>query len=152
MELGGYYNTAKDAYQETIVRERTYADNATLSANGVMIANLVCFALLTEDITYLDWAFQALQAFSSVMKDYPQACPSLFIALDLYFHCTLVRTSWEQLDFLITQYLPASIFTLETELPAASVGLVCQGLSCLSPAQSLEELQQQIQQSQIRTM
>ena len=69
MELGGYYNTAKDAYQETIVRERTYADNATPSANGVAIANLVRLALLTEDLSYLDRAFQALQAFSSVMKD-----------------------------------------------------------------------------------
>ena len=86
------------------------------------------------------------------MKDYPQACPSLFIALDWYHHCTLVRTSSEQLDSLITQYLPASVFTLETELPQGALGLVCQGLSCLSPAQSLDQLQQQIQQSQIRTM
>lgn len=152
VEIGGYYNTAKDASQELIVRERTYADNATPAANGVAIANLVRLALLTEDLSYLDRAEQALQAFSSVMKDYPQACPSLFIALDWYLHCTLVRTSSEQLDSLITQYLPASVFTLETELPTASVGLVCQGLSCLSPARSDDELQQQIQQSQIRSL
>ncbi len=152
VELGGYYNTAKDASQELIVRERSYADNATPAANGVAIANLVRLALLTKDLSYLDRAEQGLQAFSSVMKDYPQACPSLFIALDWYLHCTLVRPSSKQLDSLITQYLPASVFTLETELPQWALGLVCQGLSCLSPAQSLEDLQQQIQQSQIRTM
>jgi len=150
VELGGYYNTAKDASQELIVRERSYADNATPAANGVAIANLVRLALLTEDLSYLDRAEQGLQAFSSVMQQFPQACPSLFTALDWYRYCTLIRTSAELLNSLSTQYLPASALAIATDLPQASVGLVCQGLSCLSPAQSLDELQQQIQQSQIR--
>lgn len=152
VELGGYYNTAKDGSQELIVRERSYADNATPAANGVAIANLVRLALLTEDLSYLERAEQGLQAFSSVMKDYPQACPSLFTALDWYRHCTLIRTSSEQLDSLISQYLPASVLKMETQLPAGALGLVCQGLSCLSPAQSVDQLQQQIQQSQIRSL
>ena len=152
VEFGGYYNTAKDGSQDLIVRERSYADNATPAANGVAIANLVRLALLTEDLSYLDRAEQALQAFSSVMKNYPQACPSLFTALDWYRHCTLVRTSEAQLDSLIVQYLPACVFTLETELPNSSIGLVCQGLSCLSPTQSVDQLQQQIQQSQNRSL
>lgn len=147
VEVGGYYNTAKDASQDLIVRERSYADNATPAANGVAIANLVRLALLTEDLSYLDRAEQGLQAFSSVMKNYPQACPSLFTALDWYRHCTLIRAS--KLESLITQYLPAGVL-VATDLPAAVVGLVCQGLSCLSPAQSVDELQQQIQQSQSR--
>lgn len=152
VELGGYYNTAKDGSQELIVRERSYADNATPAANGVAIANLVRLALLTEDLSYLDRAEQALQAFSSVMKNYPQACPSLFTALDWYRHCTLVRTSSEQLDSLISQYLPASVLKIETQLPQEALGLVCQGLSCLPPAQSIDQLQEQIQQSQIRSL
>ncbi len=152
VELGGYYNTAKDGSQELIVRERSYADNATPAANGVAIANLVRLALLTEDLSYLDRAEQGLQAFSSVMKNYPQACPSLFTALDWYRNCTLIRTSSEQLDLLITQYLPASVLKIETELPQGALGLVCQGLSCLSPAPCIDELQQQIQQSQIRSL
>jgi uncharacterized protein YyaL (SSP411 family) len=105
---------------------------------------------LTEDLSYLDRAEQGLQAFSSVMQQFPQACPSLFTALDWYRYCTLIRTSAELLNSLSTQYLPASALAIATDLPQASVGLVCQGLSCLSPAQSLDELQQQIQQSQIR--
>ena len=149
-ELGGYYNTAKDASQELIVRERSYADNATPSANGVAIANLVRLALLTEDLSYLDCAQQGLQAFSSVMQSAPQACPSLFTALDWYRNCTTVRTSTELMESLITQYLPACVFDRADNLPEYSVGLVCQGLSCLAPAQSVDELQQQIRQSQIR--
>jgi uncharacterized protein YyaL (SSP411 family) len=58
----------------------------------VAIANLVRLALLTEDLSYLNRAEQALQAFSSVMHKAPQACPSLFTALDWYRYCTLIRT------------------------------------------------------------
>lgn len=150
VELGGYYNTAGDAGQELIVRERSYADNATPAANGVAIANLVRLALLTEDLSYLDRAEQGLQAFSSVMLKFSQACPSLFTALDWYRHCTLIRTSKSQLDFLIAQYLPSCVLAEATDLPQGSVGLVCQGLSCLSPACSSEELWDQVQQSQTR--
>ncbi len=33
VELGGYYNTSSDSSQDLIVRERSYVDNATPSAN-----------------------------------------------------------------------------------------------------------------------
>ncbi|MEO8892491.1 MAG: thioredoxin domain-containing protein [Coleofasciculaceae cyanobacterium] len=148
-ESGGYYNAASDGSQELLVKERSYADNATPSANGIAIANLVRLALLTENLQYLDSAQQALQAFSSVMK-FPQSCPSLFTALDWYQHCTLIRSEQNQLKTLITQYFPASIYQLETNLPEQAIGLVCQGLSCLEPAISLEKLLEQVQQSQNR--
>lgn len=149
VEPGGYYNAASDAGDDLIVRERSYADNATPAANGVALANLVRLSLLTEDLSYLDRAELGLQAFSSVMHSSPQACPSLFTALDWYRHCTLIRTSNSQLE-LSKQYLPSSVVAAATDLPEGTVGLVCQGLSCLSPAYSYEELQQQIQQSQTR--
>lgn len=150
VELGGYYNTASDVSQELILRERSYADNATPAANGVAIANLVRLALLTENLNYLDQAEQSLQAFSSVMHSSPQACPSLFTALDWYRHCTLIRSKTELLNSLICQYLPASVLAIADALPEASVGLVCQGLSCLAPANSAAQLWEQVQQSQIR--
>lgn len=74
IEMGGYYNT--DASRDLLVRERSYADNATPAANGVAIANLVRLALLTEDLSYLDKAEQTLQAFGSVMERSPQSCPA----------------------------------------------------------------------------
>ena len=150
VELGGYYNAASDASGELLVRERSYADNATPSANGVAIANLVRLALLTEDLQYLDQAEQALQAFSRVMNQSPQVCPSLFTALDWYCHCTLIRSSDDFLTSLSTRYWPASIFQLETQLPQDVVGLVCQGLSCKEPAYTVEQLLEQVQQSQTR--
>ena len=150
VELGGYYNAASDTSGELLVRERSYTDNATPSANGVAIANLVRLALLTEDLQYLDRAEQSLHAFSSVMNQSPQSCPSLFTALDWYRHCTLIRSSADQLSCLITQYLPASVYHLETNLPQGAVGLVCQGFTCLEPAQTPEQLLKQVQQSQTR--
>lgn len=150
LELGGYYNAASDSSGDLLVRERSYFDNATPSANGVAVANLVRLALLTENLQYLDRAEQTLQAFSSVMSKSPQACPSLFTALDWYRNCTLVRSGTDSLTSLITQYLPASVFQLEANLPNGAVGLVCQGLTCLEPAPTPERLLEQVQHSQTR--
>jgi hypothetical protein len=150
VELGGYYNTSSDASQDLIVRERSYADNATPSANGVAIANLVRLALLTDNLDYLDLAEQGLKAFRSVMSRAPQACPSLFIALDWYRNCTLIRTTTEQIQSLIPRYLPSTGLVAVAKLPEGSVGLVCQALKCLPAAANLEQLLQQVQQSQLR--
>jgi len=150
VELGGYYNTAKDASQDLLVRERSYVDNATPAANGVAIVNLVQFALLTEDLDYLDKAEQTLQAFGSVMQEAPTACPSLFVALDWFRNCTLVRSSADQIAILETQYLPTVVFVREPNLPEGVVGLVCQALSCKEPARSIDQLRSQLQQSLIR--
>jgi uncharacterized protein YyaL (SSP411 family) len=150
IELGGYFNTSSDASQDLIVRERSYADNATPSANGVAIANLVRLALLSDNLHYLDLAEQGLKAFRSIMHRAPQACPSLFTALDWYRNSTLVRSTSEQINSLNPKYLPTAVFTVVSDLPEGSIGLVCQGLKCLAPAESVEQLWQQVQQSQNR--
>ncbi|QKQ72871.1 thioredoxin domain-containing protein [Nostoc sp. TCL240-02] len=150
VELGGYNNTSSDYSQDLIVRERSYADNATPSANGIAIANLVRLALLTDNLDYLDLAELALKAFKSVMHRAPQACPSLFTALDWYCNSTLIRSTTEQINSLIPKFLPASVFSLTSDLPEGSVGLVCQGLKCLAPAESVEHLLQQVEKSQVR--
>jgi uncharacterized protein YyaL (SSP411 family) len=148
LELGGYYNT--DARADLVVRERSADDNATPSANGIAIANLVRLALLTEDLSYLDRAEQALQSFSRLMNEAPQACPSLFAALDWFQNHTLLRTSADQLAVLSRQYLPTVVYRVESSLPSDAIGLVCQGLSCQEPARSIEQLQEQLQQSLVR--
>ncbi|AFY42299.1 thioredoxin domain-containing protein [Nostoc sp. PCC 7107] len=150
VELGGYFNTSSDASQDLIIRERSYTDNATPSANGVAIANLVRLSLLTDNLHYLDLAEQGLKAFRSVMSSHPQACPSLFTALDWYRNSTLIRSTTEQIKSLIPQYLPVGAFSIISNLPDESIALVCQGLKCLAPATSVEQMLQQVQQSQTR--
>jgi uncharacterized protein YyaL (SSP411 family) len=151
IELGGYYNAAGDSSNDLLIRERSYADNATPSANGIASANLVRLALLTENLQYLAQAEQSLQAFSSIMNQSPQACPSLFTALDWYRYCTLVRSSHQQISTLVSQYFPAAIYKSEVNLPEGTVGLVCQELKCLEPANNFEKLFEQVQLSQIRS-
>jgi uncharacterized protein YyaL (SSP411 family) len=148
VELGGYYNTASDRH--LIVRERSYIDNATPSANGIAIANLVRLFLLTENLEHLDRAEQTLQAFSSTMERSPQACPTLFTALDWYRHPTLIRTNQDEISSLLPQYLPTGMLKLEADLPSNVIGFVCQGLSCQEPAINREQLWQQVQQIQSR--
>ncbi|ASC70937.1 uncharacterized protein XM38_018850 [Halomicronema hongdechloris C2206] len=145
-ETGGYYNTPPQTAAQLLVRERSYQDNAVPSANGIAIANLVRLFLLTEDLQYLDRAEQGLKAFSQIMAQLPQACPSLFIALDWFSHPTLVRTTADGIPALLRQYCPTAVFRVEDDLPNGAVGLVCAGLSCQEPAQNWQHLQQQLQQ------
>ncbi|TAE56718.1 MAG: thioredoxin domain-containing protein [Nostocales cyanobacterium] len=149
-ELGGYFNTSSDNSQDLIIRERSFADNATPSANGIAIANLVRLSLLTDNLSYLDLAESGIKAFQAVMGESPQACPSLFTALDWYRNCTLIRSQTEPIKSLISQYLPTVVFTNVSDLPEGIIGLVCQGLKCLPAPGSFEELLTQVQKSQNR--
>lgn len=151
VELKGYFNIATDTGEELLIRERSYMDNATPAANGVAVSNLVRLFLLTEDLDILDRAEQGLTAFSSIMQKSPQACPTLFTALDWYRNNTLVRTNSEQIASLSVQYFPSAMFKLDRNLPSEITGLVCQGLKCNKPAQNAEEMFQQLQASQTRS-
>jgi uncharacterized protein YyaL (SSP411 family) len=140
VELGGYFSNARDDSSDLLIRERGLQDNATPSANGVALANLIRLGLLTEKLEYLERAEQGLQAFGSVLQESPQSCPSLVTALDWYLHGSLVRTTAEYLPDLIPQYFPTTVYRIDPELPENVVGIVCKGLSCLPPSQSIEEL------------
>ncbi|MGF1589571.1 MAG: thioredoxin domain-containing protein [Pleurocapsa sp.] len=146
IELGGYYNNSTDAGQELLVRERSYMDNATPAANGVAIANLVRLSLLTDNLEYLDKAQQGLQAFSVVMEKSPTACPSLFTALDWWLHGTSVKTTIEQIKQLSSHYLPTTVYKIAGKLPENSIALVCTSSSCLEPANTIEQILEQIRQ------
>ncbi|XLQ10941.1 MAG: thioredoxin domain-containing protein [cyanobacterium endosymbiont of Epithemia adnata isolate EadnSB Bon19] len=147
MEKGGYFDNASDNSEDLLVRERNYIDNATPSANGIAISNLVRLARLTDNLKYLNRAEQGLQAFSSVLSQSPKACPSLFLALDWYRFGSLVRSNPEVLKQLSSQYFPTTVYRVDNNLPNNSVGLLCQGLICLEPAKTMEELLKQIPES-----
>jgi hypothetical protein len=147
VEGGGYFNTGTDAAADLLIRERSWLDNATPAANGVAIANLIRLGLLKDNPPYLDQAEQALQTFGQVMDTSPQACPSLFTALDWYFHHTTIRTSPDYLVPLASTYLPTAVCMVSTQLPNAAIALVCQGRSCLEPAFTPDVLELQIRES-----
>jgi uncharacterized protein len=143
-ETGGYYNTA--ASPDLILQERGWMDHATPSANGIALTNLVRLFLLTEKTDYLARAEQGLQAFAGAMHNSSTGCPSLFAALAAYQRPLKVRVAPIYLKNLIAeQYHPTAVFVSDSQLPNGAVGMVCEGLSCLSPAMSLADLQAQLQ-------
>jgi len=144
---GGYFNNSTAAGKELLVRERSYIDNATPSANGIAIANLVRLSLLTDNLEYRDRAESALQAFGTVLEKSPTACPSLFVALDWFLHGTSVKTNLENMEQLQSQYLPTTVLRIATDLPDNATALVCQGLTCLEPATTIEQVLKQIEQT-----
>jgi hypothetical protein len=145
-ELGGYFNTATDQTQDLLIRERSYLDNATPSANGIAIANLIKLSHLTENPQYLNQAQQAFQAFATILEQSPLACPSLFVALDHCLNGALVKTTPAVAADLRSRYLPTVAIRCDRALPPTAIGLVCPGLSCLEPAESQEMLIRQIEQ------
>jgi hypothetical protein len=144
IESGGYYNNTVDSGKELLIRERSYMDNATPAANGIALANLVRLALLTDNLDYLDRAETGLKAFSTIMDSSPQACPTLFVALDWFLNGMAVKTTEEYWQKLIPLYLPTTVYRLEPDLPPNSIALVCRGSSCLEPTQTWEQLLEQL--------
>jgi hypothetical protein len=150
VELGGYFNTSSDNSQDLIIRERNFVDNATPSANGVAIANLIKLSLLTDNLYYLDLAESALKAFSTMIENSPQSCPSLLIPSDWYRNSTLVRSNIDSIKILSSKYLPTTVFDVISKLPTNTIGLVCQGLKCLPAPVDFDELLTQVQRSHNR--
>ncbi len=147
---GGYFNA--DPNFDLLVREKSFQDNATPSANGVEISNLIRLSLLTENLEYLDKAELALEAFSGVISRSPISCPSLLVALDWWHNQTLVRTTKNLYSQLKANYNPAAMLQEINELPAElnAIAMVCKGLACLDPAQTTEKLMAQISATQTR--
>lgn len=141
---GGYYNNASDCDLNLLIKERSYIDNATPSANGIALTNLVRLSLLTDNLDYRDKAQQGLRAFATVMEQSPIACPSLFIALDWFLHGTVVKTTPPHLTELIPDYFPTTAYRIAEDLPQDSIAVLCHSVSCLEPATTIEELKKQI--------
>jgi uncharacterized protein len=145
IEMGGYFNNGEDENQTLLIKERSYIDNATPSANGIALSNLMRLFLLTDNTEYLEQTEQGLRAFSSFIYQSPQGCPSLVGALNLYQNGKVVKANSEILALLNSQYLPTVVYKITEDLPDNSVAMVCQNLSCLKPAESLDELMTQLQ-------
>ena len=142
LETGGYLNTASDSSSDLLFREKGFIDNATPAPNGIAINNLLRLFLLTDETAYLQEAERALQAFSKLLQDTPQASPSLFVALDTHLHGQAVKARLESIKPLLERYLPSTVYRLDST--RADFALVCQGLSCLTPAQNETELLAQL--------
>ncbi len=152
-EMGGYFMSAAEHSADLLVREKEFQDNATPAANGIAVANLVRLAALTDDLSYLERAEQGLKAFGQIMSRQPRSCPSLFTGLDWYQNFLKVTVHPDPLPTLQAQPWPTTLWVTpdsDHPLDPDAAGIVCVGTRCLDPAPSLEILQDQMKQGQIR--
>jgi hypothetical protein len=151
---GGYFVSDPEQSSDLLIREKEFQDNATPSANGVAIANLIRLTAATSNLDYLDRAEQSLRAFEQILSQQPRVCPSLLTALDWYQNFLKVTVAGDRLSAIQRQSWPTTMFvdpaTQDPLLPE-TVGLVCVGLKCLAPALSLDQMRSQMQQGQNRT-
>jgi uncharacterized protein len=147
LEMGGYFNTSGSDSKNLILREKDYQDNATPSAHGIAVRNLVRLFSFTDDQHYRERAYSILLLFGQIMQELPRACPSLLSGLDEYLNQAVIKGSQEVGHSLLHHYWPSLSFKKTSD----SHALVCRGLECLTPATSPQELQQQIRQSITRT-
>lgn len=141
---GGYYNNSSDNSDDLLIREKSYIDNATPSANGIAISNLIRLGLLTDNLDYLVKAKQGLNLFSEIMNKSSASCPSLFTALNWHLQGKKVKTNIQLIKELNLDYLPTTIYQISTDLPNDSVGMVCRGFACLAPASTKAEILSQL--------
>ncbi|MBL1209572.1 thioredoxin domain-containing protein [Geminocystis sp. GBBB08] len=137
---GGYYNNANDNCADLLLKEKSYIDNATPSANGIAITNLVRLGLLTDNLEYLEKAEQILKLFSDIMAKSSVSCPSLFVALNWYLQGTSVKTTPEIKSQIEQKYLPTTVSRITENLPSNTIGIVCHGLFCFEPVINIDQL------------
>lgn len=141
----GYFNTPTTIDSTLDIRERSWQDNATPSANGIAIANLVRLSMLTEDLAYLDQAEQALKTFGAVMSENIQLCPSLFAAFDWFLNHAYVKTKPDQIQTLLRSgYWPTLMAVSTHNLDDNTFARVCQGQACQAPATDLAMCLEQV--------
>lgn len=143
---GGYCQNDPDHSDDLIIQERDYYDNANPSANGVAIANLIRLGLITENQDYHQRAQQGLEAFGEIMAQRPQTCPTLLDALAWFHRGTSVKVQHQSdRQRLQKLFLPHTVAMVDPALPSGVVGLVCRQFSCLEPATSWPQFQEQLQ-------
>lgn len=157
-EHGGWFDT-DGADTSVLIRQREGYDGAEPAPASLAIANLLRLHEITADPAYRQRAGKALAAHAAALEQAPQAMPALVAALDCWHRgCTKVVIVGERSDPAVQaalaavskRYLPHRLLiVLDRATRAALVGnptlaemsgtpgtaFVCQGQSCLPPAQ-----------------
>ena len=168
-ELGGFFFTSHD-HEELIHRPKPGYDSATPSGNGVAAFALQRLGHITGESRYLGAAERTLQLFYPMVAQRPNGYASLLMALEEAIEpprVVVLRGPAGQLrewqEVLGQHYLPT---TLILAVPAGAVPLspllakpvhantvnawVCQGVTCLPPADKLAVLLDALKTRELR--
>jgi uncharacterized protein YyaL (SSP411 family) len=157
-ERGGFYFTAHD-HETLIHRPRTFGDDSMASGNGVAAKALARLGHLLGRTEYLEAAERTLRAAADAMARYPQAHPSLLIALEEWLEppeIVILRGEPGELEVWrealrgyaprrLVLAIPADAPSLPEALAArapsgSAVAYVCRGPVCSPPITQLKDL------------
>lgn len=166
---GGFFFTGR-SHEQLIVRSKDFMDNATPSGNSVAAFALQKLALLTGNETYKRHATNILRLLADQIRRYPSAFSWALCALDFYLSnpkevaivgerrspdfVELSRTFWQL--YLPNRVLASAgvdgvpprqeipLLAGRTDTRGAARAYVCQGYTCLKPAENSSELASQL--------
>jgi uncharacterized protein YyaL (SSP411 family) len=165
-ENGGFFFTSHD-HERLIHRPKPGYDNATPSGNGMAALALQRLHFLTGESRYALAAERALAQFHSALSEHPGGHATLLAALEEHLTPTrtiILRGPSEELQgwrtALARHYLPHTVVLAigneAADLPPALAkptgdgikAWVCEGTSCLAPVERLENLIEQVSNSE----
>lgn len=158
-ENGGFYFTAHQ-HENLIMRQKNYADDAMPSGNGIAILALLKLGYLLANTHYLAVAEKAIKASFHNLAQAPLAHATLTQALDTNLNHGITsiiirgdkKTARQWQSVLNKKFIPhVQHFYIadEIKLPEAladkktkdkACAYICQGMSCLSPVFSIEDI------------
>jgi uncharacterized protein YyaL (SSP411 family) len=159
---GGFFFTSHD-HETLIHRPKPGPDNATPSGNGVAASALLRLGFLTGEPRFGEAAEKTLALFWPQIERQPASFGTMLAALEelLSPTRTLIITGpragfapWREL--LDSSYLPAAVVLFLDSTsgipevlakPVASEvnAYICEGVTCLAPVQSLDQLREKLQ-------
>ncbi|MEM7619103.1 MAG: thioredoxin domain-containing protein [Pseudomonadota bacterium] len=157
---GGYFLIAQDT-NDVLIRQKSARDDATPSANGVMVSELSKLFVLTGEMSYKDRAEKLAQVFSSSAGDNLFAHTKFFsgiLDLSSLIHVVISGQNKEGRDAFVKAFydvsLPGAVLQVVPDasvLPEHSpakpkaitsdgvVAYICVGALCLEPATDLAD-------------
>ena len=160
---GGFYFSAADQ-DVPVARLRPLTDDATPGGNGVAVKALELLGHLTAESRYLEAAARTLGSSFGDMQQYPLAHATLLCALKTHLRPppqvvisgpdlkkslswkTLI-TGHNQVDCYVLNPGSSALPALQGPAPNSedTRAFVCEGLRCMPPVDSVEALQQQLE-------
>ncbi|HLI17505.1 MAG TPA: thioredoxin domain-containing protein [Rhodanobacteraceae bacterium] len=163
-DSGGFWFST-ERHATPLARGRNWTDDALPNGNAIAIRSLLRLGHLIGETRYLDTAERALRAGSAALDQYPEACPSLLLALieferprpQIVVRCPQShRSKWQETlrDGLRSAGLalggdPVDAFIIPSECDAlpgvlaaretrgnTGTAWVCSGMTCQAPVTS----------------
>jgi uncharacterized protein len=153
-ERGGVFTSGHDA-EALIARPKDLMDNATPGANGLAAVGLLRLAALTDDARYRERGLDVVRLLGDLAMQHPTAFGHALQGVDLAVRGTtevvVAGDRPDLLEVVRSRLLPGAVLAWGERYPSPlwegredGRAYVCRSYTCLLPATTPEQLQQQL--------